>query len=129
MATFGEFTPASFTAAADLSAHQYKIVKLTAAGTVNLANADNQYSPGVLVNKPQSGEAAAVARTPGSEVRVIAGAAVGSAGIFLASDANGLAIAATSGEMVIGVSLQTAAGSGAVFRAELGPFIPNAVLS
>lgn len=129
MTTYGNFTAASFEAAADLSSHQFKIVKLTADGKVNLANADNQQSLGILQNSPQAGEAAAVLRTPGAETRVIAGGAVASAGLFLASDANGLAVVATSGECVWGVALQTAAGSGKIIRAEFVGSLPNAVLA
>lgn len=128
MATYGTVNAASFEAAADLSAHQYKILRMTAAGTVNLANAGNQDAFGVLQNKPQAGEMAAVAG-PGAETKVIAGAAIGSAGVYLASDANGLAVTATSGEMVIGTALVSASGSGAVIRAILSPIIPAASLA
>lgn len=128
MATYGSFTPMTFEAAADLSAKQFHIVKLDANGKVNLANADNQQTLGVLQNAPQSGEAGSVLFTEG-ETRVVVGGAVGSAGLFLASDANGLAVVATSGECVCAVALQTAAGSGKIIRALWRASLPNAVLA
>jgi len=128
MSLSGLVNPLSLEAAADLRTHQYKILRLTAAGTVNLANAGNQDAMGVLQNDPNSGQMASVSR-PGDETKVIAGAAIGSAGILLASDANGLAVTATSGEFVVGRALTTATGSGAVIRMIQSPFIPNAPLA
>lgn len=128
MSVSGLVNPLSFPAAADLTSHQYKILRLTAAGTVNLANAGNQDAVGVLQNNPQSGKMAAVSNV-GDETKVIAGAAIGSCGILLASDANGLAVTATSGEFVIGRALTTASGSGAVIRMVQAPFVPNAALA
>ena len=41
-------------AAADLSAYQYHLVKMSAAGTVNICSAINDKPIGVLVNKPSA---------------------------------------------------------------------------
>lgn len=48
------------TAAADLSTHQYKLVKITGARQVNLCTATTDKPIGILLNKPKSGEAAEV---------------------------------------------------------------------
>ncbi len=50
----------SYKAAADLRTHQYKVMELTAADTVNLANAAADVGFGILDNKPNTGQAAEV---------------------------------------------------------------------
>lgn len=110
----------SYVAAADLSSHQFKIIRINADGKANLAGDASSGVIGVLQNMPQSGEAAQVGVAP-SELKVIAGGAVGSANLWIASDANGLAVVANSGEFCLGRSLETAAGSGVLLRTTVEP--------
>jgi hypothetical protein len=98
----------TFTSAADLTAKQYFLVKLSDDKTVNLASAATDNIIGVLQNKPDEGEAALV-RVLGTS-KVSAGTPVGVAyGNFVTTDSNGQAIATTTtGNHVIGIALESA---------------------
>ncbi len=99
-----------FKAAADLSAKQFYIVKLTAENTVNIADAATAAIVGVLTNDPASGKAAAVAG-PGSVAPVITGGSI-SVGALVTSDANGKAVAAsTEGSRILGIALSASTGA------------------
>lgn len=92
----------SLTASADLSAAQFKIVKLTSTGTA-VANATDLNQIGVQQDKPSAlGIATTVAIEGVSKVKL--GGTV-AAGDRLTSDANGLAIVATTGKQVVGIAL------------------------
>ena len=96
----------TFQAAADLSAAQYFLVKITAADTVNLAG-DGELCVGVLQNKPSAaGDAATISR--GGDVTKVSAGAAFAVGVKLAADANGQAVLATTGEEVIGISKEAA---------------------
>jgi len=108
-------------AAADLSAKTGFLVKVDAAGKAALAAA-GEAAIGVLVNAPVA-DAIAIVRTAGIGLVIAAG--VHAKGAVLAADANGKAVAATTGKVntsdagaaadpliashVIGVSLETGA--------------------
>lgn len=70
-------TIGTFTAAANLSSatHQYRLVKLTTAGTVNLTTAATDIPIGVLQNRPTSGGMAEVMVFGISKVRLSTAAA------------------------------------------------------
>ena len=91
----------SVDAGADLSAKQFFLVQLD--GTL-AGNGDLGY---VLQNKPASGEAATLALT--GLTKVSAGASF-SAGVALASDANGQIVTAVATDEVVGHA-KTAAGA------------------
>ncbi len=114
MALKGVTTDITYKAAADLRTAKNKIVRIAADGEINLSGAASATQIGVLQNDPNTGEAAQV--SIGGEPKVIVGGAVGSAGLYLKSDANGLAVVANSGDNVIGISQETAAGSGTLIR-------------
>lgn len=99
MSTQGDMDVIGVVAGADLSAAQYKIVAV--GGTIA---ATNLTALGVLLNKPQSGEAASVAYE--GHVKVYAGAAI-IAGAGLKVTTSGYAITATSGSGVFGKALDT----------------------
>lgn len=106
-----ENTPEMITvpAAADLSTHQYKLMTLNSSGQAALGNATNLIV-GVLQNKPTAAGQAATLCWAGVSKVVAAG--VITAGARVTSDANGLAIAATTaGDAVIGVALATSAAN------------------
>lgn len=106
--------------AADLSADQYKIVKL-AAGVVALAGAA-EAGIGVLQNKPKDGgtggRSASVMLLGTS--RVVAGAAVAQ-GAPVTADAAGKAVTATTGQAATGIALEAAGGANAIIEILLTP--------
>lgn len=92
-------------AAADLSAKHHYLVKMTSTG-VNLCG-DGEAAIGVLQNKPASGVVAEV-ETLGTTM-CVAGDAI-TQGANVASDTNGKAVTAASGDFIVGTAL-TAAGA------------------
>ena len=108
-------------ASVDLSALQYKVVRVTG----DLAD-NNGEAYGVLQNKPQSGEHATVAIS--GVMKAYAGAAI-AAGASLACTNSGFLITATSGTGVsIGKNKNVAVGSGDVFTF-FGNFANGAILT
>ena len=105
----------TFVAGEDLSSAQFKFVTLESDGQIDLADAAGERALGVLLNKPTSGKAATVAMT--GKVMVEAGAAV-TAGAEIQTDANGDAIAAAAGDVVLGYALEDAV-DGQIFAMEL----------
>lgn len=105
----------TFVAGEDLSSAQFKFVTLEADGQIDLADAAGERALGVLLNKPTSGKAATVAMT--GKVMVEAGAAV-TAGDEIQTDANGDAITAAAGDVVLGYALEDAV-DGQIFAMEL----------
>jgi len=98
----------TMTAAADLSALQFRAVRITAANAVNQVTAATQVFAGVLQNKPTSGQSAEVAVA--GTVKWEAGAAI-SAGAEVMCDSVGRCITAvTTGNRVCGI-IKTAAGA------------------
>tara|TARA_R110000737_G_scaffold204632_2_gene223421 strand:- start:2598 stop:2969 length:372 start_codon:yes stop_codon:yes gene_type:complete len=97
----------TYIAGADLSSSQYLFVKVSGANVV--VAGDGEAAVGVLWNDPTSGKAASVVR--GGDPHVYAGAAI-AAGIDIASDAAGKAVAATTGDIILGTTRAAAAASG-----------------
>ncbi len=107
------------TAAADLSGKQYHVMVLDDANSVNQASlATNSEICGVLTNKPESGQGAAIQY--GGPGRVTAGAAI-TAPAFITSDSSGRAVAVASGGMAIGRAMSDAAATGDVIDVILMP--------
>lgn len=114
-------------AAADLSAKQYRFVKVDANGQAALASAAGEVCVGVLQNKPTSGQAATV-RIFGVS-KVVANAAV-SAGALIKTSSDGEADTASKlttntsdagagadagiGSDVLGIALVAAANAGEI---------------
>lgn len=99
-------------AAADLSAIQYHIMRLSAVNKCNMSsNAADSDMCGILQNKPQSGEPATIQYFgPG---RAVAGATV-TAGDHITCDGSGRAITVTSGSMSLGQALETGASGNTI---------------
>ncbi len=97
-------------ASGDLSADQFKFVKQSATG-VELTGAGEQ-AAGVLQNDPDELGAAATVMSQGVS-KVESGAAY-AIDIDLASDGTGRAVAASSGNRVLGYSLVASGGAGEV---------------
>ena len=106
-------------AAADLSGAQYALVRASAAGLTNIASlSTNSALVGVLQNKPLSGQAATVADFGLS--KVIAGASA-TVNTYFTNDSSGRAVAAQSGDMIIGRFLEAPGAGGDIVTARLMP--------
>jgi hypothetical protein len=112
MPHWGEQITENFTAAADLSSYQFRIVHISAANNVNLtygsAASDLPFMIGVLQNKPASGEHAQVA-VAGVSKMVVDGAAgtitVGQSVLTTGSDGKGVATT-TAGSPTIALAME-----------------------
>jgi len=109
-------------AAADLSAKQYHIVKLTADNTINLCDGVDDVPLGVLQNKPGAAGRAAVVRIAGIS-KLEAGASL-SAGAIVATSTGAKAQAAVSTQHVLG-QLIDGAGSGEIATAAISCLAPS----
>ena len=122
MATFGEIHSYTVQAAADLRQVQYHVMRFAAAGTTNIAShsaAAFTVGPiGFLQNKPNSGQAANIGYL--GESKVVAGAAI-TAGVLLSTDGSGRAVAAASGDVIVGRALEAAGAAAEVIRALIFP--------
>jgi hypothetical protein len=109
-------------AAADLSAYQYRVVRLTTtANQVNVASHALAASPlaaiGILQNKPAAaGRAATVAYS--GQSKAVAGAAV-TLGQMVSHDGSGYVIDAVSGANIIGRALEAAGAAGEIIKVQL----------
>lgn len=88
-------------AAADLSAHQFKLAQINATGQAALIASGGVRVDGVIGNKPTAAGQACELQV-GGLVKAIAGAAV-TPGAEVAANASGLAIAAVATNYVFGV--------------------------
>jgi hypothetical protein len=98
-------------AAVDLSAAQFKAVKITGSRVLNLASTGGEAIHGILQNKPKQGAPCNVAF--GGISKALAGAAF-SAGAFLMTDTSGRFITATTGNMVVAQALEASAQAGQI---------------
>jgi hypothetical protein len=118
----------SLTASADLSSSQFCLVEISGDGTVSKCNAVTDRALGVLLDKPESGQAAEVA--VGGIVKVLAGGAI-TAGNPIGPDASGKGVAKTDAtHWAIGIAVETVALAATPTGSELvsvlltGPFHP-----
>lgn len=116
-----DFKPTGLSASADLSAKQYRFVKVSGALTVTACAATTDRMIGVLQNAPLSGESAEVMNSGVSFVK--AGGAI-AAGAVVSTDANGDAVSITVGtdttRYIAGTALD-AADSGDILPVLLNP--------
>ena len=115
----------SFTAAADLSALQYRVVKLTAADTMNVVAAATDVPLGILLDVPTSGDVGMVrllgwcdAYAKGQSTNIAVNDPVG-------SDASGFIVKkATAGDMCIGYAMDACTVDSVLIRVRLtAPFV------
>jgi hypothetical protein len=109
----------SFAAADDLSAYQFRFLKLTGADEVDIVSAATDRVVGVLQNKPAAaGRGAAVAVV--GVIKMQAGGAI-TAGDPFKTNATGFAVSASSGDFgILGLAYTTVA-SGGFFRGYFSP--------
>lgn len=105
MAYTENVTCVTINAGADLRTHQFKFVSINANGAVALT-ANDAHADGVLLNAPNTGEAAEVAIA--GIVKVECGAVVTRGG-DVASGANGEAKNAATASSILGTALETGA--------------------
>lgn len=95
----------AFTAGADLSTHQYKLVKFDTTNNSVVLCGNAEKPLGVLLNAPASGEVAEVAVQGGAKVKIASTMSTLSGSV--ASAANGIGRAAVAGEWAIGTQQDT----------------------
>lgn len=110
MSTMDNAKCVTFEAGADLSTKQYYFVSVSADGQID-PTGDGAYAVGVLQNKPAAAGRAATVAIAG-KVKVECGGTVTRGGP-VASDANGKAVDAATGDVILGEALETGA-SGSV---------------
>jgi len=115
MAVFQSRDTRTFEAGGDLSAAQFKFVALAADGQVDVAG-DGVAAVGVLLNEPAAAGRAATVVVSGKTI-VEAGGSI-TAGDDIASDLNGDAITADTGDIILGYALEDGA-DGQIIAVEL----------
>lgn len=109
----------AFTAGSDMSGAGYRYRAMVLGATALLARATaGARAIGVLTDLPKSGEAGSVQLY--DRALWEAGGAF-DAGVQLASDSTGRAVAAVEGDFVLGISLEVSAGAGQIVGVELQP--------
>ena len=112
----------SFVAAADLSAKQYFLVKISDSNTVDLTG-NGEAAVGVLLNKPALGQIAQV--QIGGLAKVVCAGAL-NAPVRLGSDAAGKATTGASTDYCVGLLTQDVSGDGSIGEVILAP-VPHLV--
>lgn len=111
--------PVGLVADSDLSAKQYYIMKVSAAGKVDVCG-DGELMIGVLQNKPSADGMGATLAGVGSVSKVVAGAAI-TAGDKVASDSAGKAVTAADGDWMLGIALDTVANDAEIVTVYICP--------
>lgn len=107
----------SYEAGQDLSAHQFRFVTQAADGQVDPTGAGAQ-ATGVLQDDNGDAAGKVVAVAVGGRSKVEAGGAV-AVGDNVASDANGKAVTATTGDVILGVARSASSADGEIVSVEL----------
>lgn len=122
MAVFGEVKSITFQAGGDLSDTLYHILRTSGADQVNIAShaaaAFAVGAAGVQQSRADSGQNVSVGVM--GESKVVAGAAI-TVNNLITTNGSGRAVAATSGDLVVGRALVAAANDGEVIRALIQP--------
>lgn len=107
----------SFVAAADLSAAQFKFVKLDSNGKIVVCDTDGEVALGVLQDTPKSGQAGNVCLYGITKILIAqsevigAGSAVGTSTAGTATKTDSTVTGADIGDMMMGILLEAATGS------------------
>ena len=104
------------TASADLTGSQFRFAIIDGEKTVGLAG-NGVAADGVIQNKPDIGQAVALA-VPGDTSKVIAGAAV-AAGADVSSDAAGAGVTSATTEYILGKCLTAVANANELMTVQL----------
>lgn len=106
-------------AAADLSAQQYRFVRLVGARQVNVVAATGQRPFGVLQNKPELNQACTIG--VGGVSKVEAGAAI-APGDAVTVDGTGRAVVAAGGARAFGEAIEGASAAGVIVPIHIRDF-------
>jgi hypothetical protein len=107
MATQGQQTRESMIAGADLSAKQFTFVKMNTTNRTVVSAGNGDAAFGVLINDPESGQAATVVTAGRVVVEVGTGGLT--AGDEVGVDANGEAVSAAATDIIVGICVDGAA--------------------
>jgi hypothetical protein len=110
MATQGQQTRESMIAGADLSAKQFTFVKMNTTDRTVVSAGNGDAAFGVLINDPESGQAATVVTAGRVVVEVGTGGLT--AGDEVGVDANGEAVSAAATDIIVGICVDGAAAGG-----------------
>jgi hypothetical protein len=110
MATQGQQTRESMIAGADLSAKQFTFVKMNTTDRTVVSAGNGDAAFGVLINDPESGQAATVVTAGRVVVEVGTGGLT--AGNEVGVDANGEAVSAAATDIIVGICVDGAAAGG-----------------
>jgi hypothetical protein len=110
MATQGQQTRESMIAGADLSAKQFTFVKMNTTNRTVVSAGNGDAAFGVLINDPESGQAATVVTAGRVVVEVGTGGLT--AGDEVGVDANGEAVSAAATDIIVGICVDGAAAGG-----------------
>jgi hypothetical protein len=110
MATQGQQTRESMVAGADLSAKQFTFVKMNTTNRTVVSAGNGDAAFGVLINDPESGQAATVVTAGRVVVEVGTGGLT--AGDEVGVDANGEAVSAAATDIIVGICVDGAAAGG-----------------
>jgi hypothetical protein len=110
MATQGQQTRESMIAGADLSAKQFTFVKMNTTNRTVVSAGNGDAAFGVLINDPESGQAATVVTAGRVVVEVGTGGLT--AGNEVGVDANGEAVSAAATDIIVGICVDGAAAGG-----------------
>jgi hypothetical protein len=116
MSTYGDHIQLTgLTAAADLSAAQFKAVKLAStAGQVKVCSSTSDISMGILQNDPPAGDPAAVAAIGESKAVMAANVAMGA---WLIPNSTGqLKGTTTANKAIVGIALEASVNAGEIRR-------------
>ena len=111
-------------AGADLSASQYRGVKVTGAQTCGVVAASSDVAVGVLVNKPNAAGKAAEIATFGQIVKCEAQTNFNAGAVLMFHTDGRVLTAATAGNRRIGVALQGAGAAGDIVSVYLNDYGP-----
>ena len=100
MATIGKTYRESFIAGEDLSSSQFTFVKMNTTDRTVVAAGNGDAVAGILYNEPASGEAATVVIS--GRMMVLCGTGGLTAGADVGVDANGAAVVAATGDVIVG---------------------------
>lgn len=115
MASMNKKRSFTFEAGADLSAAQFRFVKLSSGQVVQNDTAGGSCAGVLITPADAAGKAVEVACGPGQIVKVVAGDAVAQ-DAKIQSDASGRAITAASSDHVQGTALQAASAAGEIIE-------------
>jgi hypothetical protein len=110
MATQGQQTRESMIAGADISAKQFTFVKMNTTNRTVVSAGNGDAAFGVLINDPESGQAATVVTAGRVVVEVGTGGLT--AGDEVGVDANGEAVSAAATDIIVGICVDGAAAGG-----------------